>query len=73
MKQNLACVLKGHEPLPPGKVYFADGKFRDVCLYCEEVIHYVGDIGSYPSLSWKTKEEMDKTNDRPTGFDPDYD
>ena len=69
MKENLACLMSGHRPSAIMDFTFNDGKPRTVCLYCEEVIHYVGDVGFD---EWKTKEEMDKTNDRPTGFDPDY-
>jgi len=61
MNENLACLLNGHIPT---------NESFPVCTYCEQPIYYVGDIMWDVKDSWKTKEEMDATNDRPTmGFD----
>lgn len=82
MENNLACLLNGHRPNAGGdisagvaaRLFNTKWTFqRAHCLYCKESLYYVGDIMSDPSTSWKTKSEMDSTNDTPTGFDPDYD
>jgi len=70
MNKNLACLMGGHTP--SGILNASHNFTRNTCLYCNEPLYYVGDIMSDVEGSWKTKEEMDKTNDRPTGFDPDY-
>ena len=64
--ENLACLLNGHKPTG------VTLNTRTTCCYCHEPLYYVGDIFWDEQYCWKTKEEMDKTNGRPTGFDPDY-